>query len=760
MAIIVAIAATTANCAVFSLIGKYSDISRSGDQGDALSIPGYRVAAPKSRTFAAGAASSDITPPPGFPTGGHGPAGDVARGYWIRLHSRAFFFEDTAGHALVLVTADLFAIPGGLRQKVAQIATQQLAKRGIEVSLPPEAFVIAATHTHHGPGNFLTARIQNQFGSSYPGFSEPLFNFLAERIADAVVSAAANAHTHPGPVELSVHVRQVGYELLRNRSPKTFLLNRNREEILARLNEGADKPECAPRPGEPVDGWEPNDCARLRAIDRTLTVLEVTRGTGESAKRLAALVFFAVHPSDLPAETPFYSPDFIGDAMLILEQRLRTDDAEPMVVGFFNGAEGDITARRRQRDLIEVYAFGRRFAREVEATLSRPGGRVSTTTGLSVRAGAFDPEKEGSCQPKGEHQRQVELAPSPVFGAATLGGAEDDRTDLYQLGWRDGTRDSASGPQGVKLPALDSRVIRGARFTSDFAPPAAFPHSLPLSVLGIGDFSLATLPLEASTAQGDWIRRRLQLPHGKLELVGLANEYVSYCASRDEYWAQDYMGASTLWGADEGPYLACRLDELNGAAPLAWEARSVPSAEYSPGTTPDPAFGPSFVGETHRPDDGLELILRDPQGLPERRLPWFDWNEKDAPSFDSVKERTVVIWTKENETWRPLAMGSPPSAESDHGDGFLTMFRGKRGWAAIWLRPLLTADGRDSPRPDDRALGRGAPLEGTFAFVVTSKNKVACSQEFTLAAGRAWPDEVEAAKSCAQFAGAVHERSL
>jgi hypothetical protein len=44
--------------------------------------------------------------------------------------------------------------------------------------------------------------------------------------------------------------------------------------------------------------------------------------------------------------------------------------------------------------------------------------------------------------------------------------------------------------------------------------------------------------------------------------MGLASEYASYAASRDEYMLQDYMGASTLWGPDEGAFLACKLAAL------------------------------------------------------------------------------------------------------------------------------------------------------------------------------------------------------
>ena len=70
-------------------------------------------------TIKAGAAWTDITPLPGLPTGGYGPAGAVTRGYWGRLRAVAFYFEDQSGRGLALVSTDLFAMPSALHQTVA-----------------------------------------------------------------------------------------------------------------------------------------------------------------------------------------------------------------------------------------------------------------------------------------------------------------------------------------------------------------------------------------------------------------------------------------------------------------------------------------------------------------------------------------------------------------------------------------------------------------------------------------------------------------
>jgi hypothetical protein len=121
----------------------------------------------------AGAGLEEITPYAGIPLGGHGPGGRIARGTWMPLYARAFYFEDDQGQAVALVSCDLFAIPGALRAEVLRLVNK--SKKRLE----PGALILSATHTHHGPGNFLSADVYNAVGSPLPNFDYKLFSFLA-----------------------------------------------------------------------------------------------------------------------------------------------------------------------------------------------------------------------------------------------------------------------------------------------------------------------------------------------------------------------------------------------------------------------------------------------------------------------------------------------------------------------------------------------------------------------------------------------------
>jgi neutral ceramidase len=622
---------------------------------------------------------------------------------------------------MVLVTADLFAIPGGLQAEVARRVADQLARRRLPISLPREAIVLAATHTHQGPGNYMTARSQNQFGSTYSGFSRILFDFLATRISRAVVEAIEQGLFAPGQVRLNVHTLQVDHELIRSRSPRPFQLNRDREELLAWWNADRAPLDCQARSGEPFDFWDPPECLRLRAVDRTLTVLEIVRG----GERVGLLVFFAVHPTVLPAETPFYSPDFVGVALAGYRHPAA---GTPIVAGFFNGADGDVVTRRTSRGLADAERLGRAFRSWIDKALSKPpvmdqGDEVE----IHVQAVEWllDGQSNRTCQDGTGSSR---LSAFPILGTPALGGAEGDWTQLHVLGWREGVRDRPSAEQGVKLPALDSQILRAMRFTESFATADAFPDRFPLVVARLGQFTVAAVPLELTSAQGNAVRRVLGDPAGgRVEIVGLANEYHGYCTSEDEYVAQYYEGGMTWWGPEEGNWLVCRLRQLAAGVEL---ARSGVTEErtYHPGNpgAPNPVssvlldgppppswsapcdrpFGPSFAGMVRRPDEGLDALLAD-GGPPDRGLPWFEWNEEEPNTCNLVEAPTRSVSVLRLDS----ARGRWVMEEDDTLGGTLTvhMFVGR--WSAIW---------RHAP-------GGGA---GPFLFRVQTTAGCLCSAPF------------------------------
>ena len=62
-------------------------------------------------------------------------------------------------------------------------------RRGPIGAADPDRLVVAATHTHAGPGHFFEGAVFNDQGSSVSGFDEGVLDSLADRVARAVLMA-------------------------------------------------------------------------------------------------------------------------------------------------------------------------------------------------------------------------------------------------------------------------------------------------------------------------------------------------------------------------------------------------------------------------------------------------------------------------------------------------------------------------------------------------------------------------------------------
>src|ERR1700687_1928619 len=114
-------------------------------------VQGYQwIHPPAVSAWSAGTKRVEITPLSGYPMGGHGLGGRVSRGRWLPLYARAFYMRDSTGQSIVLVSCDLPAMPARLQQEVAFRVNQKYSE------ISRENLILAATHTHHAPGNFMS----------------------------------------------------------------------------------------------------------------------------------------------------------------------------------------------------------------------------------------------------------------------------------------------------------------------------------------------------------------------------------------------------------------------------------------------------------------------------------------------------------------------------------------------------------------------------------------------------------------------------
>ena len=657
-----------------------------------ISIPAYPLhpPAPALDRFTAGAGKTEITPPPGFPMGGHGPGGRVARGYWTRLYARSFYFDDGRGHRLALVSAELFAIPAGLRAKV-------LAAVNRRQCLLPEEFVLAATHTHHGPANFASAEIYNSFAGPLPHFDPALLDFLAGQIAGSIVDSIADARAHAASLHTLRLYRGSAPGIQRNRAIAPFFANPEslRAGILQQSRAlGATCPDGATQ-----------GCPRYLAVDPTLQLIQILR---DGAPR-ALLLFFAVHPTAITHDADLYSSDLAGIACATLE-----NDRAP-IAGFFNGAEGDISPDWLAQDRDDAV---------------RLAGRLTSAATRLLESGAFQADANPQIEVRGKTVANnwrdtdgIGFVSKPMAGAAEPGGAEDGRTLFYNYGWRPEARKPApDGEHGVKEPALDGplsgavesldgnslaraiKAVRPARLLSS----GIFPRLVPVTWARLGAFTLAAIPVEATTAAGWGIRQASAAD----AIVGLADEYLGYTTSAAEYRAQQYEGASTLLGTGQAAGLARLLALAAAGRSDAPSTGQVAARTFLAGPLRRNAFGPETLLVRRRRnmvDEDLEPLLPRRLRRLEARIPRFDWDEDPAGDWHT-DVRQVAIYAHREGVWREL--------DTDRGLNFLTVLaaadHSARSYTALWIPP------DSSPEK--------------FLFRVrTATGKQLCSLPFTLA---------------------------
>ena len=346
------------------------------------------------------------------------------------------------------------------------------------------------------------------------------------------------------------------------------------------------------------------------------------------------------------------------------------------------------------------------FAGAVERTLESPAhedGHVEpTVTALSeaFRVNPPGPEAQG-------------LASTPEFGIGSIGGAEDGRTALEHFGWHSGVRGAPRAGQGVKVPALDLPsipLLKALKLTHLLAPAADFPSDLPVSILRLGPVSIGAIPVEMTTAMGRRLRdslQRLEAPR-TFVLVGLANEYLSYVTTPEEYDAQEYEGASTIFGPRTGPAIVHFLEILAGRKP--GRSAPVPAASFRAGPSPTMPFGPAMPDlKRDSFDEGLETMMPDATGRLAARPPRFEWEEEAADDWKATSRR-ITILEETSSGFRPRrdSMG----IDDDRGVHLLTVLadgtssRGRR-WGAIWLFPEEAASD-----PGRRHLFKVEPVKG------------------------------------------------
>ncbi len=550
---------------------------------------------PRSDTLLwAGFARTDITPPPGVRLFGYWDESRRAVGYRQRLYARAMVLMDRAGEKLAFVVADLGAISLSLHRRVAEAV---LDSTGIGA----DRLMLAATHTHAGPGHYFAARFYNRstyaarqgspglvgVGPEWPSpraeFDVTLHDFLVSRIASAVLEADTTlrpARAAWGATDVWGRTRNRSYRAFRENPPDSLP-----PVVVASLGlDGADRQLAG------------LDSASL-AVDPTWNLLRVDVREPSSGRYVpgGAFSIFAMHGTGNPPANDLIDADIHGLVARGLEAHmdsLRTrllDDSVPTsgvtVHLFANGAVGDASPAWPEDSRCPAPTLRPAFGPEGPQPIPRPEvweqlpqSRLeegclkharafvdSTGTALAARAVAeYDLLKpvDGDMRIGRsfvELSLDSLLCPTAALGKGFADGPADGRSRYFRTGSDDRRAPTTLqhvGPMCVRQAGGD--ILTQERVNRALLERAVdFPRIAQIAVVRLGEMLLGVVPAEITTVAWRRIQQTMQDQVerwgfddqiDRIGLLGLANGYVQHVTTPEEFRLQLYEGASTLYG--------------------------------------------------------------------------------------------------------------------------------------------------------------------------------------------------------------------
>ncbi|MEK6276836.1 MAG: neutral/alkaline non-lysosomal ceramidase N-terminal domain-containing protein [Actinomycetota bacterium] len=478
----------------------------------------------------AGAGRADIQPPTGYYMMGWVRSDSKTIGQHTRLFARALVLK-RGKRKVALVAEDLNAIPGGM----VQDATELLHDRGFS----PRNVIVSASHTHAGPTGYFNYGTYNtvfptlftpaDFNIANTAADPQLYGFMVRQLAAAI----RRADDDLAPATAGWGAARIA-GLTRNRSLEAHLANHG---ILLPRGQG----QISDDPGGYVHTIDPQ--VNVLRVDKLL------RRGGRAVRRpIGIWATFADHGTVNPPNFLYYNADHHGAATRVVEGRLRRAGRVPrrqeVVNVYGNTDEGDQSAGLDRTGPAEADHVGRVEAKAMLRAWRRASRRMGRRPKLAwrwTRICFCGQQTEGGAVDNG-----------PVVGLPLFTGSEEGRGPLFDITGvplEDMRSPTHQGPQGHKIQI--SRDSGGGT-----------PTAVPLTAMRLGSRLIVTVPGEMTAEMGRRVRAAVLAaarPPGarastrrrgirRAVISGIANEYVQYFTTPEEYERQHYEGGSTLFG--------------------------------------------------------------------------------------------------------------------------------------------------------------------------------------------------------------------
>jgi neutral ceramidase len=423
---------------------------------------------------------------------------------------------------------------------------------------------ISGTHTHSAPGGYLQYVLYQLTGT---GFVQETMDALVEGTAQALLQAFEKLQ--PGRLSLSQgQLRNASI----NRSPTSYLLNPLAEREEYRHQGDTDKTMVQLL----LEPWK----------NETLS--------GDVRPPLGFLNWFAVHGTSMNGTNQLISGDNKGYASYLMERHMDPDavtghgsfvaafastnlgDVSPNLAGprcLDSGLPCDLTTSTCHGQMNLCVAFGpgqdmfesteiigrRQFDKSL-GLLEQPsssGDRRLLEGTIRSRHAFVDMSLRNVTLSNGTTVHTCPAALGLSFAGGTMDGAGG-------LDFRQGMNTShpfwamvfghlsLPSPAQVACQAPKPIMLNTGRVK---LPYDWDPNTVPISIFQVGSFFILNVPCEFTTMAGRRLRKAVEevlvqagVPDPVLTIAGLTNSYTHYVTTYEEYQAQRYEAASTLYG--------------------------------------------------------------------------------------------------------------------------------------------------------------------------------------------------------------------
>ncbi|CAO2585196.1 Neutral ceramidase [Lemmus lemmus] len=478
---------------------------------------------------------------------GYGKSGQTAQGLLTRLYSRAFIFADSDGsNRMAFVSVELCMISQRLRLEVIERLQSKygsLYRR--------DNVILSGTHTHSGPAGYFQYTL---YILASEGFSNRTFQYLVS----GIVKSIEIAHTNLKPGRIFINKGNVaGVQI--NRSPSSYLQN------------------------------PPSERARYSSdTDKEMVVLKMVDLNGED---LGLISWFAIHPVSMNNSNHLVNSDNMGYAAYLFEQEKNKGylpGQGPFVAGFASSNLGDVSP-----NILGPHCTNTGESCDNEKSTCPVGGPsmcMASGPGQDMVDSAQIIGRAIYQRAKELHDSASQEVTGPVFAAhqwvnmtdvsVQINATHVVKTCKPALGYSfaAGTIDGVSGlniTQGTTEGDLFWDTIRDQLLgkpseeiiechkpkpvllhTGELTKPHPWhPDIVDVQIVTLGSLAIAAIPGEFTTMSGrrfrEAVKKEFELYGMKdMDVVvsGLCNVYTHYITTYEEYQAQRYEAASTIYG--------------------------------------------------------------------------------------------------------------------------------------------------------------------------------------------------------------------